>query len=88
MCFFSFENSLDQIEAARVLLVVNIFYTSNSHDYTAALPCYESISYEIKHRKSFILPILSHKFGMYNLNTRATGCLKVIRTAVFRVVQK
>ena len=42
------------------------FVTSNSHDYTAALPCYESISYEIKHRKSFILPILSHKFGMYN----------------------
>ena len=41
-------------------------YTSNSHDYTAALPCYESIIYEIKHRKSFILPILSHKFGMYN----------------------
>ena len=64
----------------KIIIIINLFYfniffgsyvlfciyfnTRNSHDYTAAR--YESISYEIKYRKSFIPPILSHKFGMYN----------------------
>ena len=29
-------------------MLLVIILTSNSHDYTATLPCYESISYEIK----------------------------------------
>ena len=45
-------------------------YSSNSHDYTTALPCYESINSETKRRKSFILPTLS---WYVQLNTPQQG---------------